>query len=105
MVLSPKSPVLHNLLKCRLDLFNPQMVQTSSLPKLTNLSGIFDGPRSKSRPSPFVAVYILQLVVPMLSMHLKFGLNNLLTSSRVQNVLKDVLEVYIGPNVLLSHQL
>jgi hypothetical protein len=63
---------------------------STSAPKPTNPSGIFDGPRSKSRPSLFVGIYILPSFVPTWHTRLKSGLHKLLTSLSVQNAFKDV---------------
>jgi hypothetical protein len=63
---------------------------STSAPKPTNPSGIFDGPRSKSRPSLFVGLYILPSFVPTSHTRPKSGLHKLLTSLSVQNAFKDV---------------
>ncbi len=47
---------------------------STSAPKPTDPAGIFDGPRSKSRPSLFVGCYILHLFVPTSHMRPKSGL-------------------------------
>ena len=83
----------------RLDLLHHHMVQinncksSTSVPKPTNLSGIFDGPRSKSRPSLFVGLYILPSFVPTSHTRPKSGLHKLLTSLSVQNAFKDVRRI------------
>ena len=63
---------------------------STSAPKPTNPSGIFDGPRSKSRPSLFVGLYILPSFVHTSHTRPKSGLHKLLTSLSVQNAFKDV---------------
>jgi hypothetical protein len=63
---------------------------STSAPKPTNPSGIFDGPRSKSRPSLFVGIYILPSFVLTSHTRLKSGIHKLLTSLSVQNAFNDV---------------
>ena len=63
---------------------------STSAPKPTDPSGIFDGPRSKSRPSLFVGCYILHSFVPTSHMRPKSGLHSLLTSLSIQNAIKDM---------------
>ena len=63
---------------------------STSAPRPTNPSGIFDDPRSKSRPSLFVGLYILPSFVPTSHTRPKSALHKLLTSLNVQNAFKDV---------------
>ena len=68
---------------------------STSAPKATNSSGIFDSPRSKSRPSLFIGCLlddILHSFVPTSHMGPKSGLHNLLTSLSIQNAFEDVRE-------------